>query len=136
MKRSNTSTWFYLLLVFLSGAALGVFSDHLYTTKSVMAKTVAAKSDPNEFRRKYVDDMRTRLKLNPKQVITLTQILDETDVQMHDLHQKYRPEMTSIHNAQVDRVKEILSEPQRTEYQKMLDEREAKRKAAEKPDAK
>ncbi len=132
MKRSSISTSVYLALVFLSGAALGVFSDHLYTTKTVLAKTVAAKSDPNEFRRKYIDDMRTRLKLDTKQVATLSQILDETDVQMHDLHQKYRPEMTSIHNAQVDRVKVILSDAQRSEYQKMLDEREARRKAEKK----
>jgi hypothetical protein len=128
MKRSNSSTWIYLLLVFLSGAALGIFSDHLYTTKTVLAKTVAAKSDPNEFRRKYTDEMRGRLKLDAKQLSTLNQILDETDVQLRDLHQKYRPEMTSIHNAQVDRVKEILSNGQRTEYQRMLDEREARRK--------
>jgi hypothetical protein len=132
MKRSNTSTWVYLLLVFLSGAALGVFSDHFYTTKTVLAKSVAARNDPNEFRHKYIEDMRNRLKLDAKQISTLSQILDETDVQMHDLHQKYRPEMTSIHNAQVDRVKGILSDAQRTEYQKMLDEREAKRKAEKK----
>jgi hypothetical protein len=132
MKRSNTSTWIYLLLVFLSGAALGVFSDHLYTTKTVLAKTVAAKSDPNEFRRKYVDEMRTRLKLDSKQIATLNEILDETEVQVRDVHQKYRPEMTSIHNAQVDRVKGILSDGQQTEYQKMLNEREAKRNAEKK----
>jgi Mg2+/Co2+ transporter CorB len=132
MKRSNTSTWVYLLLVFLSGAALGVFSDHLYTTKTVLAKTVAAKSDPNEFRRKYVEEMRSRLKLDSKQISTLNQILDETEVQVRDVHQKYRPEMTSIHNAQVDRVKGILTNGQQTEYQKMLDEREAKRQAEKK----
>jgi Mg2+/Co2+ transporter CorB len=132
MKRSNTSTWVYLLLVFLSGAALGVFSDHLYTTKTVLAKTVAAKSDPNEFRRKYVEEMRSRLKLDSKQISTLNQILDETEVQVRDVHQKYRPEMTSIHNAQVDRVKGILTNGQQTEYQKMLDEREAKRQTEKK----
>jgi hypothetical protein len=132
MKRSNTSTWIYLLLVFLSGAALGVFSDHLYTTKTVLAKNVAVKSDPNEFRHKYIDEMRARLKMDSKQIATLNQILDETEVQVRDVHQKYKPEMTSIHNAQVDRVKGILSGGQQTEYQKMLDERDAKRNAEKK----
>jgi hypothetical protein len=51
---------------------------------------------------------------------------------MHDLHEKYRPEMTSIHNTQVDLVKGILTDTQRSEYQKMLDEREARRKAEKK----
>jgi uncharacterized protein YeaO (DUF488 family) len=97
-----------------------------------LAKTVAAKSDPNEFRRKYVEEMRSRLKLDSKQISTLNQILDETEVQVRDVHQKYRPEMTSIHNAQVDRVKGILTNGQQTEYQKMLDEREAKRQAEKK----
>jgi hypothetical protein len=132
MKRSSFSTWVYLLLVFSSGAALGVFSDHLYTTKTVNATSIATKNDPTQFRRKYVEEMRNRLKLDAKQVSTLSQILEETDVQMHDLHQKYRPEMTSIHNAQVDRVKGILTEPQRTEYQNILAEREARRKAENK----
>src|SRR5271155_4275775 len=130
--RSSISTSIYVALVFLSGAALGVFSDHLYTTKTVLAKTVAARNDPNEFRRKYIDEMRTRLKMDATQVATLSQILDETDVQMRDLHQKYRPEMTTIHNAQVDRVKGILKAEQVSEYQKMLDEREARRKAEKK----
>lgn len=132
MKRSSVSTWVYLLLVFSSGAALGVFSDHLYTTKTVLATSIATKNDPTQYRRKYVEEMRTRLKLDTKQVSTLGQILEETDVQMHDLHQKYRPEMTSIHNAQVDRVKGILTDAQRNEYQSMLAEREAKRKAEKK----
>jgi hypothetical protein len=133
MKRSNLSTWVYLVLVFASGAALGVFSDHLYTTKTVMAKNVAAaKNESNEFRRKYVEEMRTRLKLDAKQVSTLSQILDETGTQMRDLHEKYKPEMTSIHNAQVDRVKGILTGAQRAEYQRMLDEREVHRRAEQK----
>ena len=129
MKRSSISTWVYLLLVFSSGAALGVFSDHLYTTKTVLATSIATKNDPALYRRKYIEEMRNRLKLDSKQVATLSQILEETEVQMHDLHQKYKPEMTSIHNAQVDRVKGILTEPQRNEYQNMLAEREAKRNA-------
>ena len=132
MKRSSISTSIYLFLVFSSGAALGVFSDHLYTTKTVIAKSVAVKSDPNEFRHKYMDEMKTRLKLDGNQLSTLGHILDETDVQMHDLHQKYRPEMVSIHNAQVDRVKGILTDTQRLEYQKMLAEREARRAAEKK----
>jgi hypothetical protein len=132
MKRSSLSTWIYLLLVFTSGAALGVFSDHLYTTKTVLAKSVSARNDPNEYKRKYMDEMKTRLKLDSAQVANLGQILDETGAQMHDLHEKYKPEMVSIHNAQVDRVKGILTENQRSEYQKMLVEREAKRQADQK----
>jgi hypothetical protein len=111
---------------------LGVFSDHLYTTKTVLAKSVATKNDPNEYKRKYIDEMRTRLKLDAKQVESLGQILDDARNQMRDLHEKYKPEMTSIHNAQVGRVKGILTDAQLADYQKMLDEREAKRAAEQK----
>jgi hypothetical protein len=129
MKRSSISTWVYLLLVFASGAALGVFSDHIYTTKSVIAKSNAPSRDPNESKRKHIEEMRTRLKLNADQVAKLTLILDEARTQMHDVIDKYKPEMEAIHNAQVDRVKGMLTETQRAEYTKMLAEREAKRVA-------
>jgi hypothetical protein len=132
MKRSSISTWIYLLLVFASGAALGVFSDHLYTTKTVLAKTVSTKTDPNEYRRKYIDEMKTRLKLDAGQVTSLTAILDDARSRMRDLHEKYRPEMISIHNAQVEKVNEILSDSQKALYQKMLQEREAKRRSEQK----
>ena len=132
MKRSSLSTWIYLLLVFSSGAALGVFSDKIYTTKTVSAKSNAPTRDPNDSKRRHMEEMKTRLKLNPKQVAEVGLILDETNTQMRDLIGKYRPEMTSIHNAQVERVKAVLSETQQKAYQSMLDERAAKRNAEEK----
>lgn len=127
MKRSTLSTWIYLLLVFSSGAALGVFSDRLYTSNTVIAKSEAPKSDPGDYRRKVVDEMRTRLKLDPKQVTDLNAILDRTRSEMREFREKTKPQMTEIHNSQVARVNAMLSPLQRTEYQKMLDEREAKR---------
>ncbi len=129
MKRSSLSTWVYLLLVFSSGAALGVFSDKIYTTKTVSAKSNAPSRDPNDSKRRHVDELKTRLKLDPKQVSAVSLIFDETNTQMHDLIVKYRPEMTSIHNAQVERVKSVLTEEQQKEYQTILDERAAKRTA-------
>jgi molecular chaperone GrpE (heat shock protein) len=129
MKRSNTSTWIYLLLVFASGAALGVFSDRFYTTSSVIAKTTAPRNEPGEFRRKVINEMRTRLKLDEKQVSDLNGILDQTRNEMREFRERTKPEMTAIHQTQVERVNNILSPAQRLEYQKMLDEREAKRAA-------
>lgn len=131
MKRSTTSTWIYLLLVFASGCALGVFSDRIYTTSTVIAKSNAPKNDPGDFRRKVIGEMRTRLKLDEKQVSELNGILDRTRGEMREFREKTKPEVTAIHQAQVDRVNAILSAPQKLEYQKMLDEREAKRAADE-----
>jgi hypothetical protein len=129
MRRSTASTWIYLVLVFASGAALGVFSDRIYTSSTVVAKSNPPRNEPGEFRRRVVDEMRTRLKLDATQVSGLNEILDKTRTEMHDFREKTKPEMTSIHQAQVDRINAMLSEPQRLEYKKMLDEREARRAA-------
>jgi len=50
---------------------------------------------------------------------------------MHALHERDRPEMTAIHQEQVDKVHAILDDKQDAEYDKMREERE-KRRAAEK----
>jgi hypothetical protein len=128
MRKSSLSAWFYLLMVFAAGAALGVVSDRLYT-----AKTVIAKSKPTaaEFRQRYIDELRTRLKLDAKQVVQLSDILDVTDKRMQDLHERYRPDMTAIHKSQVDQVHAILTDAQRAEYDKMRKERQLKREAEE-----
>jgi hypothetical protein len=129
MKRSTTSTWFYLVLVFASGAALGVFSDRIYTSSTVIAKSNPPRSDPGDFRRKVVDEMRTRLKLDANQVSGLNEILDRTRAEMREFRERTKPEMNAIHQEQVDQVNAMLSPAQRDEYKKMLDEREAHRAA-------
>ncbi len=127
MRRSNLPAWVYLLMVFAAGSALGVVSDRLYTTKSVIANSKAAPRNPAEYRQRYVDELRGRLKLDAKQVVELSGILDTTDKRMQALHEHYRPEMTAIHKDQVDEVHAILTEAQRVEYDKMRQERQKRR---------
>ncbi len=123
--------WFYLLMVFAGGAGVGVFADRLYTAKTVRADTRAIPPrNPDDFRKRYVEELKKRLKLDTSQVEKLSGILTATQKRMHDLHERDRPEMTAIHQEQVDRVNEILTAPQRTEYDRMREERE-KRRAAE-----
>jgi hypothetical protein len=126
MKRSPFSTWIYLLLVFASGIALGVFSDRIYTTKTVIAKSSATPRDPYEYQRKLVDEMRTRLKLDSAQVTELRTILDDTRSRMRELHEKDKPVMTAIHKEQLQRTEAMLKPEQRDEYAKMLAERAAR----------
>jgi uncharacterized membrane-anchored protein YhcB (DUF1043 family) len=129
MRKSSFSAWVYLLMVFAAGTALGVVSDRLYTAKSVIAKS---KPTAAEFRQRYVDELRTHLKLDAKQVTELSAILDDTDKRMQDLHEHYRPDMTAIHQDQVEKVHAILTEPQRAAYDKMRKERQRQREAEEK----
>src|SRR6266849_9659188 len=122
MRRSSLITGIYLLLLFLSGVAVGAFGLRLYTLNSVNASVNP--SNPEEFRRRYVGELRARLKLTDDQVARLGPILDETRQRYHDLHEKHKPEMKAVQEDQVQKIRAILTDAQQSEYTKLLDERE------------
>ena len=124
MRRSSLTTSLYLLLVFLSGAVVGIMG-HSYATHSVSANS--APRNPEQYKRKYIDEMRTRLKLNDDQVSRLSGILDETRRRFHEQHERAKPEMDRIQNDQVSKVSALLNDTQRSEYEKMRMEREKRR---------
>ena len=97
----------------------------------MIANSKAAPKNPAEYRRRYIEELRTRLKLDAAQVTQLSEILDTTDRRMQDLHERYRPDMTAIHKDQVKQVHAILTEAQWAEYDKMRKERQQKRDAEE-----
>jgi len=122
MRRSSLITGIYLLLLFLSGVAVGAFGLRLYTLNSVNASVNPR--NPEEFRRRYVGELRARLKLTDDQVARLGPILDETRQRYHDLHEKHKPEMKAVQEDQVQKIRAILTDAQQSEYTKLLDERE------------
>ena len=127
MRRSSLTTSVYLLLVFLSGAVVGVLG-HSYAARSVSPNTTPR--NPEQYKRRYIEELRTRLKLNDDQVNQLSGILDETRRRFHEQHERAKPEMDRIQNDQVSKVSALLSDAQRSEYEKMRAERE-KRHAQE-----
>jgi hypothetical protein len=132
MNGSRIPVWLYLFLVFAGGLGVGAFGDRLYTAKTVRADTrEAGPRTPEDYRKRYIDELKKRLYLSPDQVTKLTAILEATQARMHALHERDRPEMAAIHQEQVDRVHAILDDKQDSEYDKMREERE-KRRAAEK----
>jgi hypothetical protein len=125
MRRSTLTTGLYLALLFLSGVAVGVFGHRLYTLNSVNANVNPR--NPEEFRRRYVAEMRTRLKLTGDQVSRLGPILDETRQRHHELMDKHRPEFKAIQDEQVQKIRGILTDAQQAEYTSMLADREKQR---------
>ena len=121
MRRTNLTTGLYLVLLFLSGVAVGAFGLRLYTVNSVSAR------NPDEFRRQYVAKLRDRLKLTEDQVSRLGPILDETRQQHHQLMEKHRPEYKAIQEEQVRKIRAILTDAQQPEYTKLLEERAKRR---------
>ncbi len=131
MRRSTLTTGLYLALLFLGGVAVGVFGHRLYTLNSVNANVDPR--NPKEFRRRYVAEMRTRLKLTDDQVSRLGPILDETRQRHQELMDKHRPEFKAMHDQQVQKIRGILTDSQQAEYTKMLDEREKQRQRDRRP---
>jgi len=129
MRRSTLSTAFYILLVFLSGAVVGAFAHRLYMVNTV----VSAK--PDEVRHHILDEMRTRLSLSEEQVKQLNAIMDSTKARYHEVKERWdkqskqaaQPELKAITEDQAGKIRAILSEPQRIEYEKYRAERQKRR---------
>jgi uncharacterized membrane protein len=127
MKRSLAIP-FYVLMVFLSGALVGAVGYRLYSAKTVNA-TVAPRPKPDEWRKHVVEDMRTRLKLSDEQVSKLQTAFDETKQNFAAYDQRSKAERKSIIEGQHQTIRAFLSDEQRAEYDKLLQERQAKRRA-------
>jgi DNA anti-recombination protein RmuC len=120
MRRRSLITGLYLALLFLSGVAVGAFGLRLYTLNSVRA---GSRPSPEEFRRRYIEEMRSRLKLTDDQVSKLGPILDETRKQFNALHERHKPELKAIHDEQSRKIQALLTESQQAEFTKFQQER-------------
>jgi hypothetical protein len=129
MKRATLATGLYVSLVFLSGAVVGAFALRLHMVNTV----VSAK--PDEVRHHILDEMHTRLSLSNDQVQQLNGILDSTKARYHEVRERWdresrqaaKPELRAISEDQAEKIKAILSGPQRAEYEKYRAERQKRR---------
>ena len=128
MPKSRLSVLLSLLLVFLSGALVGGFSHKLYST-TVSAGAPNRRLTPEDFRSRYVTDMRTRLQLDDDQVGQLGQILNQIG---HETDQKMR----EIRNEQIEKINAMLRPDQKPMYEQFRAEREKARKQRDRHDRK
>ncbi|MCS7315458.1 MAG: hypothetical protein RMI94_07550 [Bryobacterales bacterium] len=122
MRRSRLSVALYLLLVFSSGVLVGALG---YRFLAGSPPQPPPRPSPEEFKRRYMEEMRTRLRLSDEQARQIETILDET-------REKYRAHMRAFQEEQTSRIRAVLDEKQRAEYEKMRQEREERRKRAHK----
>lgn len=120
----------YFGLVFTGGLASGVLGHMLYSAEPVAAKAVPAKTN-DDWRIRYVDSMRSRLKMDDDQLKRLNDTLDETRVEYRLLRQRYKPEMEKIHQGQQAKIRSFLRPDQIAEFEKLEREREEKMRARE-----
>ncbi len=130
MQISSGKVAIYLGLIFAAGLTAGALGHMLYSTETVSAKAVPTKNN-DDWRQRYVESMRTRLKMGEDQLKQLNETLDETRVEYRLLRQRYKPEMEKIHQGQVDKIRKLLTSDQISEFEKMEREREEKMRARE-----
>lgn len=123
MRRPGAAAAFYVVLVFLSGAVVGIFGDHLYTARTIVNANANAVK-PAEYRKKYVDEMTSRVHLTPQQVNELGAILDDTRNKFHEEHDRSKQQLAQIHADQVQKIREILTPAQLPDYEKLRIERD------------
>jgi Spy/CpxP family protein refolding chaperone len=128
MNFSRKSIALYVGLVFISGGVLGVFGDRLYTVTTV-TKAKNAKLTPEEFRRGYIGFMQKRLTLTEPQVTKLGLIFDETRARMNEIHERAIPEQQEIQKAQTEKIREMLTPAQQSEFEVVRKEREKMKKS-------
>jgi hypothetical protein len=127
MNRSNPSIALYLLLIFSSGVIVGAFGMRLYAP--VAAKTAPQKPSPEDWRKQYLGEMESRLKLTDTQITQLNAILDETKARAHQAHETHDNALKQIKDEQIAKVRTILTAEQLPEYEKLHAEREQRAKA-------
>src|SRR4051794_36526804 len=99
MPKYKFSAVLSLLVVFLSGSVLGAVAYRLYAVKAVEGVNLDRKQtrvSPEELRKHYVEEFRTRVKLDDKQIAALQLILDETRAAGHKMREKMNAEGEAI----------------------------------------
>ena len=136
MKPLKLTLVLQLLLVFVSGSVVGALGYSLYSRRTAAADLLTraprpAGFDPARARNRWIEALRTRLKLSSDQVQKLNAVFDSTHRRFGEARKKAEtqtrkimdPEMDAIHKEQLAQIEAMLDPGQVMEYRKMLEER-------------
>ena len=127
MKLTRWTVALYMALVFACGGVVGAFAHRLYTVSGVSANV--GQRNPEEFRKRFMADMKNRLQLTDDQAAKLSVLMDETRSRFRDVREKFEPEMQKIREDQRQKISELLSPSQQAEWQKIMEERQRRRES-------
>ena len=137
MPKSPFLAFLSLLAIFVCGAVSGALGYRLYMVSpvfghsqppGVMGLRKGLAADPEAVRKRLVEDMRQRLKLDDAQLEQLNQIFDDTRAQFDQIHKEMNDRGHAVWDKQVAEVKAILRPDQEPLYDKLRAEHEAARK--------
>lgn len=126
MKSWKLPIALYLSLVFLSGAVVGALGYRIYNPP--LARSVGPRRGTEQFRRQYLDEMRTRLNLNADQMQKLQVILDHTDQRFNDARAEHNQMIRELREDHMASVRAILNADQLPKYDQLREEREQRAK--------
>jgi hypothetical protein len=127
MKPTRWTVALYMALVFVCGGVAGAFAYRLYTVSGVSANV--GQRNPEEFRKRFMADLKSRLQLNEDQAAKLGAIMDETRMRVRATRDTIEPELRKIREDQRQRISELLSPSQQAEWQKINEERQRQRES-------
>ena len=122
MKLSRWTVALYVGIVFASGAVVGAYGHRFIDVTAVSA---SARRNPEEFRKRFTAEMKSRLNLTNDQVTKLGAVLDVTQAEFRTTRDSIVPALGKIREEQHRRILAILEPAQQAEYEKMRQEREA-----------
>ena len=122
MPKYKFSAFLSLLLVFLSGAAVGAMAHRLYmvntvhTTGNGNGAALSKRADPEEVRRRIIVDLKARIHLDDQQVAALNTLMDETGDAWHKMRDKINAEGRAIHDKLWQQFRTLLRPDQQLIY--------------------
>jgi len=153
MNKSKLSAILSLTFVFASGLVLGAFAYRLYFVSPVTSGgggTPAAPVSPErkkaEFKKRYVESLTKKAKLDADQIQKLNSILEVTEQEANKIREKHKaerdalnaqndafrakvhPEFEAVHNHQIEQINSILRDDQKQLYADFRAERDRERK--------
>jgi len=124
-RKSSLVVLGYLLLVFLAGVAVGGFGDHFW-----MHRGPGRRLTPDQYRKAVVAELQKRLSLQPAQVEQLNAIYEATGARFQEIHKRIEPDINALRADHDARVRAILNDRQRAEFDKWRAERDREHAAA------
>jgi predicted secreted Zn-dependent protease len=128
MPRSRLSIALYLVLVFASGILVGIVSFRLYSTNTASANN--SPQSMSEYRKRYLDGMRTKVGVSEAQIVAITRELDQTKRKFDALAAQEQPLHDKIQQDHIDEIKALLNDQQKIAYDNWRAERERAKQLA------
>jgi uncharacterized protein YnzC (UPF0291/DUF896 family) len=101
--------------VFASGILVGVESHRLYATTNT-ARANSSPQNMSEFRRRYLDGMKSQVGVSETQLAQINNILEDTKNKVNELAALEKPLHDRIQQEHIDQIKDLLNPQQKVAY--------------------